>query len=102
MHCSKAFINASFLHAHIARRHPESAHVTVPFSREAVPLSTLLCAPVTEATRPSAGKAVEFAHELEEICERLQNTEAQLVQERNSHLELLKKVCVPFVLRQIL
>ena len=43
------------------------------------------------ATTPRAADA-EFAHELADIRRRLQQTEAQLVEERNSHYELLKKV----------
>jgi len=95
MHCSKAFINASFLHAHIARRHPESAPVAAYSGRDAVPVTRPLhveAVPVTEATPASAAKDAEFARELDEIRERLRNTESQLVEERNSRFELLKKV----------
>jgi len=94
-HCSKAFINASFLHAHVARRHPESVNITPPTGRGAAAVVRHLnveAAPITEATPPSAAKDPEFARELEEIRERLRNTESQLVEERNSRLELLKKV----------
>ena len=104
MHCSKAFINASFLHAHTARRHPETVNVTVPSVRDAPTVIRRLnveAVPVTEAAPSSAAKDTEFARELEEIRERLRNTESQLVEERNSRFELLKKVPVCFIFRQL-
>ena len=92
------------MHAHIARRHRESAHLAGPASRSAVPASRPVhveAVPVTEAT-PAASVAhaadAEFARELEEIRERLRNTESQLVEERNSRYELLRKVAKSFVL----
>jgi len=89
------------LHAHVARRHPESARQAVP-----APATRPLYAeavPVSNATPPAASRArvadAEFARELEEIRERLQNTEAQLVEERNSRNELLRKVAASFILK---
>ena len=104
MHCSKAFINISFLHAHVARRHPETAHVTAPSSHSAPQVVRPLhveSVPITEAAPAIAARDTEFARELEEIRERLQNTESKLVEERNSRLELLKKVPLSFVLQQL-
>jgi len=100
LYCFKAFINDSFLRAHIARRHPESTHLAAPAtSHNALPVTRPLHAeavPVTEATPPAASNAraadTELARELDEIRERLRNTESQLVEERNSRYELMKKV----------
>ena len=100
LYCSKAFINESFLRAHIARRHPESTHLPAQAtSHHALPATRPLHAeavPVTEATPSAASSAraadTEFARELDEIRERLRNTESQLVEERNSRYELLKQV----------
>jgi len=100
MYCSKAFVNASFLHAHIARRHQQLSQLAVQPSRDAVPVTRPLhveAVPVTKTTPlPAASKThaadAEFARELEEIRERLRITESQLVDERNSRYELLKKV----------
>lgn len=82
----------SFLHAHVARRHPDSTHLAVPSTR---PLH-VEAVPVTDATPPTASRShaadMEFARELEEIRERLRITESQLVEERNSRNELLRKV----------
>jgi len=88
MHCFKAFINESFLQAHIARRHPKSANLAVPSTH---PLHAE-AASVTEATPLAHAADEEFSRELEEIRERLRNTESRLVEERNSRLELLKQV----------
>lgn len=101
LYCFKAFINDSFLRAHIARRHPESTHLAAPATSRhiALPVTRPLHAeavPVTEATSPAAYSAraadTELARELDEIRERLRNTESQLVEERNSRYELMKKV----------
>jgi len=89
MYCSKAFVNASFLHAHIARRHQQLSQLAVQPSRDAVPVTETT--PLPAASKTHAADA-EFARELEEIRERLRITESQLVDERNSRYELLKKV----------
>ena len=96
------------MHAHVARRHPESAHLAVPAGRDDLPATRRLhveAVPITEATPPPASRAhaadVEFARELEEIRERLRNTESQLVEERNSRNELLKKVDSSFIQTQL-
>jgi len=74
----------------MTRRHPDSTHMAVPSTRR-LHVNDANATPPAAVSRPHVADT-EFAHELEEIRERLRNTESQLVDERNSRNELLKKV----------
>ena len=81
----------------MTRRHPDSAHLAVSSTRplhvtEAVPVTAVTPVVAMAASRPQVLQDAEFARELEKIRERLRSTESQLVDERNSRNELLKKV----------
>ena len=78
--CSKAFINASFLNAHVARRHPEYVNQLVPSIGQ-----------MTPPTPQPANNALE--RQLLDIQQRLIHTEAQLVEERNARNTVTQKVC---------
>ena len=73
-YCSKAFFNASFLQAHLARRHGESSRSQIPSQPEPMPTD-----------QPSQNP--ELIRQLEELRVKLSMTESQLVEERNRRNE---------------
>jgi len=72
--CSKAFLNASFLQAHLARRHAESGRSQIPSQTEPAPAD-------------QSSQNPELVRQLEELRDKLRQTESQLVEERNRRNE---------------
>ena len=69
-------MNASFLQAHLSRRHPDHA-ATQPAAEQ-------------QQLKP-AEPDPELVHQLQELREKLHLTELQLLEERNAHNDQLKK-----------
>ena len=81
-YCSKAFFNASFLQAHLARRHGESSRSQIPSQPEPM---------------PTASQNPELMRQLEELRVKLSMTESQLAEERNRRNEKQQTVCGIFI-----